>query len=314
MDKRDSGFFQTSYENGKAQQSRPFDITFGGIKGQTYAYWFTNELFQLPISYNINIHSWINSPGYDTNKIVFERGIGTKCLDCHASYIKQAPAALPGFNGNSEGFEKSSLVYSVDCERCHGPAAEHVKFHLDNPGEKKAKYIVTFKSLTRDQKINMCAICHSGANSHIPKPTFGFKPKDTITNYLVPVSAEAIDYKHIDVHGNQRGLLESSKCFINSQMDCSSCHDTHVSDRTNLVLYAGRCMTCHNNDTHNICKLTNQLGADILKNNCISCHMPALPSKLIIAGDKGTPVHTHHIAIYPEQTQKILAYLKSKTH
>jgi hypothetical protein len=308
MDKRDSGFYQTSYVNGKAEQSHRFDISFGGIKGQTYAYWFTNELFQLPISYITNKHTWINSPGYAPDKIMFERGIGTQCLDCHASDIKRVPAEVPGFNGNFEGFEKSSLIYGVDCERCHGPAAAHVKFHIENPKETQPKYIATFKSLTRDQKINMCAICHSGLNSLTQRPTFDFKPRDTISKYLRPVPVP--DYTHIDVHGNQRGLLATSKCFINSNMDCSSCHDTHVNDRNNVVLYTARCMTCHSTDSHNICKLSGQISADMLKNNCISCHMPALPSKVIIAGNSSALIHTHHIAIYPDQTQKILTYLK----
>src|ERR1700761_9806748 len=177
MDKRDSGYFQTGFENGKKTQSQRFDIVFGGVKGQTYAYWFTNQLFQLPISYIITSHSWANSPGYAANKVDFQRMIGTQCLGCHASYIQQAPPDVPGFYGSGEGFVKESLVYSIDCERCHGPAAEHIKFHTDNPGEKTAKYIVTFNSLTREQKINMCAMCHSGANNHMLKPAFCFKPK-----------------------------------------------------------------------------------------------------------------------------------------
>ena len=124
MTKRDSGFFyQTAYENGHAGQSQRFDISFGGVKGQTYAYWLSNELFQLPISYVSNTHSWINSPGYAPNRIAFDRMIGTHCFDCHASYIKQAPPDLPGLYIGAEGFEKKSLVYSIDCERCHGPGS-----------------------------------------------------------------------------------------------------------------------------------------------------------------------------------------------
>lgn len=308
MDKRDSGFYQTSYVNGKSQESQRFDISFGGIKGQTYAYWFTNELFQLPVSYIKNNHSWINSPGYPSDKIEFERAIGIKCLNCHASEIVSAKPLVPGFNGNNEGFDKSSLIYSVDCERCHGPAAEHVKFHMQNPNEKKAKHIATFNSLTREQKINMCAVCHSGADSHMLRTAFKFNPKDNV-KYIEPVSA--LDYKHIDVHGNQRGLLASSKCFINSNMDCSNCHDTHVNDRDNFVLYTSKCLACHSAAEHNMCKLTDQLSFAVLKNNCISCHMPALPSKVILAGDSSTLIHTHHIAIYPDQTQKVLAFLNS---
>ena len=162
------------------------------------------------------------------------------------------------------------MVYGVECERCHGPAAEHVKFHTDNPTVKEAKYMAVSKV------------------------------------------TKAPDYTHIDVHGNQKALLASSNCFINSKMDCSTCHDTHVNERADLLGYTARCMTCHNTDTHNVCKLSNQLTSDVLKNNCIACHMPAQLSKVIIVAQTGAVVHTHHIAVYPGETQKILAYLSSR--
>ena len=313
MDKHKNGFYQTSYIDSKKDQSQRFDISFGGVKGQSYAYWFTNEMFQLPISYEVSGHAWINSPGYSNDKAAFERVVSTRCLDCHVSSIKSAPAQVPGYY-DAEGYDKKSLVYSVDCERCHGPAAEHVKFQTENPEEKKAKFIVTFKSLSRDQKINMCAVCHSGLDSRIIKPVFGFKPGDTLSNYMVSNSnGSPIDYKTIDVHGNQRALLGSSKCFISSNMDCSTCHNTHVNDRDKVNLYAARCQTCHSNTgNHVFCKLTGKLSTDMLTNNCISCHMPAFASKTIVTGNSGALVHTHHIGIYTDQTQKILAYLKVK--
>ncbi|HTD98989.1 MAG TPA: cytochrome c3 family protein [Mucilaginibacter sp.] len=313
MSKTDSGYYQTSYINGKKDQSQRFDISFGGVKGQSYAYWLGNELFQLPISYVNNSDKWVNSPGYEPNRIAFERVIGTRCMDCHASYAKEVPPELPIYD-DAIGFEKKSLIYSVDCERCHGPAAQHVKFQQDNPGIKKAKYITSYQSLTRYEKINMCAICHSGASTHMLKPTFSFKPGDTISHYMVPVSNVKPDYNHIDVHGDQKDLLISSKCFISSSMDCSTCHNTHVNEKNNLALYTNRCIACHTSSAadHKANKLTEPLSAGVLKNNCLSCHMPTLPSKAIVAGDSAAMVRTHHIAIYPEQTKKILAYLKAK--
>lgn len=313
MQKRDSGFYQTSYENGKASQSQRFDIAFGGVKGQTYAYWLANEMFQLPISYNNISHQWINSPGYEPNRVAFERIIGTRCLGCHASYVKQEKPDLPGFYTRAEGLDKKSMIYSIDCERCHGPAAAHVKFQTENPSEKQAKYIVPFKSLTRDQKINMCAVCHSGGNNVLFKPTFEFKPGDDLEKYMKVITSNApVNYHIIDVHGNQKGLLESSKCFISSNMVCSTCHNTHVNERGNSLLYAARCMTCHTAPQNKECKLTGKLSPGILAGNCISCHMPAFSSKLIVAGESGAMVHTHHIAVYPEETQKILSYLNVK--
>ena len=312
MNKSDSGYYQTSYIDNKKEQTQRFDISFGGVKGQTYAYWFTNELFQLPISYVNNVHQWINSPGYEPNRVAFERMINIQCLDCHLSYAKQVPPDLPGFYSGAQGFEKKSLVFGIDCERCHGPAAAHVKFHTENTGEKKAKFIVTYNSLTRTQKINMCAVCHSGLNSLKLTESFDFKPGDNISKYIKTSQLKTVtDYTHIDVHGNQRGLLESSKCFISSNMDCSTCHNTHQNERNNLLLFAARCSTCHNTNSHTLCKLTGQLSNAVLTNNCIACHMPAFPSKLIIAGQSGALVQTHHIAVYPGETQKVITLLKN---
>jgi len=313
MDKRKSGAYQITYIDGKSTQAERFAITFGGVKGQTYAYWYANELFQLPISYVDNAHKWVNSPGYNADEPDYERMITSQCLGCHMSYAKVEPGKLPIFSPHPEGFDRNSIIYNIDCERCHGPAAEHVKFQMDNPTVKEAKYIATYKSLTREQKINMCAVCHSGANSIMVKPTFGFKPGDTLSNYMkIPPENLSSNYKEIDVHGDQRGMLATSRCFAMSAMDCATCHDTHHNERGNTVLFANRCLNCHNDASAHQCKLNGQLSATLLKNNCISCHMPASPSKLIVAGKSGAMVHTHHIAVYPDETQKILGYLKLK--
>ena len=313
MNKTDSGMYQSSYVNSRVELKRRFDVIFGGVKGQTYAYWLANELFQLPISYVTNRHTWINSPGYDSTRAVFERAVNTRCLDCHMSFAKQEAPQLPNFYSGVEGFQKASFVFSVDCERCHGPAAQHVKFHTDNPTEKTAKFIVPFRSLSREQKINMCAVCHSGSGSPIIKPTFGFKPGDTLSKFIAVNRGPAnTNYKFLDVHGNQKALLESSKCFINSALDCSTCHDTHVNDRDKLTLYATKCMTCHSKTSHFQCKMASKPSETMLTNNCISCHMPAFPSHTIVAGQQGALVHTHHIGIYPEETEKILVYIKAQ--
>jgi len=309
MQQLDTGFYQTLYDHGQPRVSRRFDIVFGGIKGQTYAYWLTNQLFQLPVSY-ANDH-WANSPGYSLAQVDFGRMIGTKCMGCHMSYAKQEPAGPQQFYNSTEAFDKNSIVYSVDCERCHGPGAEHVKFQTEHPTVKEARYITKFESLSRIQKLNMCAVCHSGGSNHMLKPTFGFKPGDTLDNYLTVVKSNApANFKEIDVHGNQIALLASSKCFLASNMDCSTCHDTHVKDRDDSLLYTSKCISCHNTNTHNQCKMVNTLSANILKANCISCHMPALRSKVIVVQQTSALVHTHHIAVYPDETKRILASLK----
>ena len=157
MEKRDGIPYQVFYLNGKEKRAQRFDIVFGHAKGQTYLYWKNDLLFQLPVSYFTSLHSWSSSPGYPTDTLIFDRPIYARCFECHSSIIKQ-----PLESKNDKALDKNSAIYNIDCERCHGPAARHVDFHTAHPDQKQAKYIVSYKSLSRSQKIDMCAVCHSG--------------------------------------------------------------------------------------------------------------------------------------------------------
>jgi rubredoxin len=319
MEKGDSGMFQVYYLNGKIKESHRFDIVLGGIKGESYLYWKGNGLNQLPISYYTSQHKWLMSPRYAPGEVDFHRIITMRCLECHAVYIGDQPDKSTGLNGD-EQFDKISLVYSVDCERCHGPGAQHVNYQTNNPQIKTARYITSYASLPRARKIDLCAICHSGNKSEMIRSTFSFLPGDTYANFKLPDFYHAgTDTSHLDVHGNQVQLLQSSKCFISSKMDCATCHDTHQNQRGNTALYTQKCLACHSEVTHNYCKMANPLNAGLIKTNCIKCHMPAFASKAIVSPnmDKTSNadifVHTHHIAIYPQETKKILEMVEDQT-
>ena len=115
------------------------DITLGsGRQGQTYLFWQENVLFQLPVSYHAPSDSWSNSPGYPTDQILFNRSVSARCLECHATYFKSGKPT----DGN-ETFDRKQVMLGVDCERCHGPAARHVTFHLKNPSGRKATISAT---------------------------------------------------------------------------------------------------------------------------------------------------------------------------
>jgi hypothetical protein len=316
MEKRGDSLYQVAYEDGKQTRAERFDITFGGVKAETYAYWKNNQVYELPMSYFNALQSWTNSPGYDTRHPYFDRVIVQRCFECHSSYIAQLP--ITNLQNQEPGYNKNSLVYGIDCERCHGPAANHVNFHTANPGEKKARYIVKYASLTRAQKLDACSVCHGGGKDVYLESAFKFRMGDTLAKFKEPsFLKEDPNPATIDVHGNQRGLLAASKCFLMSNMDCNTCHNIHVNESSNLVAYSQRCMKCHNEANHNFCTMAPKLGITI-KNNCIDCHMPVKPSNLIAiaaaGGKKEVPylVRTHHIAIYPEESKKILAFINDK--
>lgn len=306
MEKRDSGFFQVAYSNGVEKIAKRFDIVTGsGAKGQTYLTWYKNELFQLPISYLSSANEWANSPGYP-DRVIYNRPVTSRCLECHSTYVNviSPPGKEP------EEYAHDQILYGVECEKCHGPGEKHVEYETQNPGNKQGKYIINPAMLSRQQSLDLCALCHGGRLQKTT-PSFEFTVGDTLSHYFVK-NAAAPNTKEIDVHGNQYGLLTQSKCFRNSAtMTCVTCHDAHANERGQETLFAQRCITCHNKEHGTFCKIDASKVSSITS-GCVDCHMPKQPSMsvaLLLPGDvlpTAALIHTHDIKIYPEATKKFL--------
>jgi len=304
MEKRDSGMYQVVYKNNKEVEAHRFDIAFGTKNAQTFLYWKNKQTYELPISYYSSVKSWATSPGFSPHHINFNRFIGTDCFECHSSYIKQQLNASTA--GITEELDKNSLVNGIDCERCHGPAINHVNYHEAYPDEKQAKYIVTNNSLSRQQKIDECALCHSGNDKLKQQSRFDFRPGDTLADFFIPGSNK--ETKNFDVHGNQYQLLKESKCFLGSRvMTCNTCHDPHSNVSNNVIEYSQKCLSCHQNTNHNSRKLYAK-GINQLNENCIDCHMPKKASDAITfylsgSSDKSSyMLRSHKIAVYQKDS------------
>jgi hypothetical protein len=299
LERKDTSFWQTAFVNGIPIEQHAFGIVVGsGRKGQTYLYWDQDKLFQLPVSYYTPNDDWCNSPGYPLNYVKFNRPIVGACIECHGTYAE------------NKGMSFKKIVYGVDCERCHGPGAAHVAFHTEHPEEKTAQNIINAKHLSRQQRLDACALCHSGMRKEI-KPAFSFTVGQRLDDYSSPnFKSDSVD--GLDVHGNQYGLLTASKCFKKSEMDCSSCHNVHVTEVNSPAIFSQRCMSCHTGPTGCTIKPTPGL---VLSKNCIDCHMPRLASKKITLKlaniDQATPdlVRSHKVAIYQEQTKAFIEAL-----
>ena len=314
MEKRGDSLMQVEYENEVQKKARPFSIVAGsGKKGQTYLYWFKNNLGQLPVSYFTSAGQWSNSPGYG-KKLVFNRPVTSRCLECHTTYGQ----VISPPNTEPEQFDRNTIIYGIDCQKCHGPAKQHVEFQTQNPTIKTAKFIVNPASFNRQQSLDLCTLCHGGSLTK-SKPSFSFKAGDKLADYFVADSTTK-NVNDIDVHGNQYGLLAASKCFTGSTMTCSTCHNAHENQTGKLAVFSQSCIGCHNNENNNakhfaVCKLATKLGSSI-NNNCIDCHMPEQPSKsiamLLQGNDTPTPavMRSHFIKIYPQVAKEFLLQLK----
>lgn len=313
MEKRDSGFYQVQYNNGKEVRKERFDIVIGsGRKGQSYLSWVNDRLVQMPITYFSAAAQWSNSPGYRPDRPLFDRPITSRCLECHSTYFE----TISDPSQKWERFDRNKIIYGIDCEKCHGPAAAHVQFHSNNQNSAAAKYIINPGKLSRARQLDLCTLCHGGALSKT-KPSFSFQTGDTLSNYF-SLREALLNADNIDVHGNQFGLLALSKCFRMSELTCINCHNIHENENGKTAIFSQRCMSCHNEAHGKQCKMRNSLGA-VINQNCIDCHMPKQMSHAIAVylqgRDAPTPalMRTHNIKIYPDETKKFLEQLKKTT-
>ncbi len=310
MEKRDSGLFQVAYYKGEEKKAMRFDIVMGsGAKGQSFLTWRNDRLFQLPVTYFTIADKWSNSPGFPSGRVTIDRPITARCLECHTSYAETSGATAL----EPVAFNHDRILYGVNCEKCHGPAKKHVEFQTEHPAEVKGRYIVNPAALSRQQNLDLCALCHGGKMDKI-KPSFQFIAGQNLSDFFSIDTLQhelAISTGNADVHGNQYGLLKASKCFkMSITMTCNTCHNSHLNERGKTEIFSQRCITCHNTKADSF-KTPGHKQITRIEENCIDCHMPAQPSKAIAVFLEGeeTPraslVRSHFISIYPEETKKL---------
>jgi hypothetical protein len=308
-ERKQDSFYQTAYSNGIPKLSRPFNIVVGsGKRGQTSIYWFQQYLFELPLTYFTETNEWTISPGY-SRKVAFNRSITSRCLECHSTYFQE----ITNKDSKADEFSKTNFILGVECEKCHGPALEHIAFHDKNPAEKIGHAILNPAKFSRTQRLDLCRLCHGGALSK-SKPSFSFQTGDKLFDFFQQNTGKPVS--ELDVHGNQYGMLAASKCFQHSEMTCLSCHDAHKNESMLAMQFYVKCETCHKSETHNTCKLAATVKQDFLRSNCINCHMPEEASKAItvIRKDESIPtsahMRSHYISIYKDISKQILSVQK----
>lgn len=162
----------------------------------------------------------------------------------------------PGYEDGKVHFGRLIPAQCLDCHTTRAPAGLALGIqcaHCHGGGERH-------EQLTRSNGIDACTKCHGGlAGDHPPEP---------------------------DVHGNQVGLLKSSRCFQRSgSMTCATCHDVHTVQR-DAAAFSPRCAACH------ACK-----SEAATTTGCVDCHMPLQQSKLIAVQS----YRTHRIAVYKKK-------------
>ena len=233
--------------------------------------------------------SWVNSPGYGDRTLDFSRPVPPRCLECHASYFE--PVAE---GGALNRYQRSNYTLGISCERCHGPGREHADLNAPGAAKPVNQAIVNPAKLPRYRQLALCSLCHGGIGT-AKAPPFSFNAGDALDDFI-RLEVPRVD-EQLDVHGNQVALLERSKCFKESTMTCSTCHDVHVRQRE-VGDFSQKCMACHKVES---CGLFPKRGRS-LAGKCVDCHLPNQTSNVIFSTHDGRrilpKVRNHWIKVY----------------
>ncbi len=295
----------------------PVDYTIGSKWEQAYATRLPNgEIHVFPVQYNLVQKRWLNfwktldapgSPRTDLaqwEKLDVYTSYQANCAVCHTSQLR---------NVRNEGFEPNNLTFregGIDCEMCHGPAAQHVasiqagkvyeKRPIDPP--------VDFTRISASEFLAICAQCHEQSAVRHGVAELNYSTTGEFFQHYAQRPFIEFSRKGFYKDGRMRGtafIVESlmrSECFKKGNVTCGSCHDPHSADAgSNPTSLKFRdhpdqmCLQCHapfapqeamERHTHH--------PAPSEGSRCVSCHMPRIMDALLFKA------RTHQISEIPD--------------
>ncbi|MDY0062838.1 MAG: ammonia-forming cytochrome c nitrite reductase subunit c552 [Myxococcota bacterium] len=212
----------------------------------------------------------------------YARTFNLVCMECHASQPRKNYD--PATNRYASTFDPR-----INCEACHGPAAEHVRRQQssDERVRRADQSLIRLDHLSPQASIDVCVSCHA------KKVVFreGFRPGVASWDYFVPDVWDTAEF-HAD--GRRNGMVYNtvdfyqSACYRKSsqRMDCvTPCHPAHESRAVVRPVAEdnARCTGCHFKFTADLTAHTFH-APESAGSRCTSCHMPTfLVSGMMLA-------------------------------
>lgn len=232
-----------SVTDGRERLSVPLRWALGlGRAGQTYVFEIDGAFYETRVSYYSEpdaLDLTIGAANAEPANIlqaagdVMDRGEAARCFGCHAT-------------GAAEGARLSlgRMVPGIQCERCHGPAADHAaSFTAGNP---TAAGMRRLEKLSSEEMSNFCGQCHRtwaeiAAGAKLGVLNVRFQP-----------------YR-----------LTISRCYDSddARISCVACHDPHRDLDMRVSDYDAKCLACHGGARAGAAKCS------VARVNCVSCHM-----------------------------------------
>lgn len=171
----------------------------------------------------------------------FPTGLSQTCLGCHATRMSAR---------GDDRFDPATAMLNVDCERCHGPAGDHLA--AARRGEADLRMPFGPGRRTAGEQLRLCGECHRLAEN-------------------VPPAQLRADNPGL-VRFQPVGLAQSA-CYTRSAgaLSCTTCHDPHARTSRDRAAYEAACLSCHDDP-----RAGEAVCPDDPREGCLDCHMPAV--------------------------------------
>ncbi len=261
MIRQGKNYFQTAISKtprGEQRTTSRIDLVLGagGVADDVFLSWHDDgTMRELPMVWLYPLNSWSTSHFDPNSGGDYSRALTIRCFECHNTWAKHVPGTL-------NQYEREGHLLGVTCESCHGPAAPHVDYHLQNPNTKTAMHVVRPSKLERERQIEVCTQCHSNAMKHLGT-AFQFRPGNVLSDHYKTIETTANEEDRV---ANQITYLRQSKCFQNSEMTCTTCHNPHQ-PKSAVSSGSVHCAKCHQPSD---CKDAVHL-PELVRTDCVSC-------------------------------------------
>jgi predicted CXXCH cytochrome family protein len=318
MAERDGSLFQRQWRigpNGKEDHVRELRVDYvmgSGNHVRTYLHRTERgALTELPLAwYAENGGTWAMNPGHDRDYMLAPRSIAYECMSCHNSY----PAIPAGHEEpGSEPLYSGELPEGIDCQRCHGPGANHVRAaHSANAKLADVRAaIVNPARLSSDRQVEVCMQCHLETTSlqlphsliNLGRGPFSYQPGEPLGSFMTffdHAKGSKYDGDFEIAHSAYR--LRKSQCFLRSagKLACTTCHNPHDVPRGEPAAqhYNGVCRQCH----------STLAATHTPSPNCVGCHMPKRRTQDVIHA----VMTDHFIQRRPPPREQLLAQIPER--
>jgi len=270
-----------SYLTGKPQEHR-VQYTLGNRRIQHYLTTLPDgRIIVLPPTWDVLRKNWFHNLDIDDPEEApgVQVQIWNKsCYSCHVSQQQK------NFNGDDNAYRTTWLDFGINCERCHGPGAEHAAFYA-NPAHqgRPAHDVVVQTRLDAAHNTAICAQCHSFRDIFVDKFAAGDDYYDhflPILEFAMPASEDPAYYADgrprrfsTDAYG-----FWQSECYLKGKATCLDCHvvphNTDIDKNPQLRPDANAlCTRCHTAIGKALTAHTHHAESSA-GSSCVECHMP----------------------------------------